>query len=77
MKRNLKILLIAVLLTAAPVLMMAQTPPHPNGGNTPAGPGNHKVGEGAPIGEGNIILFTLALAFAGRKMYGMRTATEE
>jgi hypothetical protein len=76
MKRNLKIFLIAALLTVAPVLMMAQNPPHPNGGNAP-GSGNHAVGQGAPIGTGNIILFTLALAYAGRKMYGMRKTAEE
>jgi hypothetical protein len=78
MKRNLKILFIAVLLTAAPVLMIAQAPPHPNGGSGP-GSGNQTVGSnnGAPVGNGTFILFALALAYAGRKVYGMRTAAEE
>jgi hypothetical protein len=76
MKRNFKLLLIAVLLITAPVVLMAQTPPHPNGGNTPTGGTNQKVGEGAPIGNGTLILFTLALAYAGRKYYGFRTAEE-
>jgi hypothetical protein len=54
-------------------LMFAQ--PHPNGGNAP-GAGNEKVGAGAPIGDGVFILLTLALGYAGRRVYKMRTAEE-
>ena len=74
MKRNLKVLTIAVFLVIAPLMMFAQ--PHPNGGNAP-GAGNEKVGaEGAPIGDGVFILLTLALGYAGRRVYKMRTAEE-
>jgi hypothetical protein len=77
MKRNFKILVIAALLITAPFVMMAQAPPHPNGGANP-GSGNTKVGDQptAPIGNGTFILVTLALAYAGRKYYGLRTAEE-
>jgi len=73
MKRNLKVLTIAVFLVIAPLLMFAQ--PHPNGGAAPTGT-NQKVGEGAPIGDGVFILLTLALGYAGRRIYKLRTAEE-
>lgn len=78
MKRNLKILLIAALLTTAPVLLMAQTPPHPNGGSGPTGT-NQTVGStaGAPVGNGMFILLTLAMAYAGRKIYELKTTEEK
>ena len=65
MKRNLKTLLIAALLVTAPMLMLAQTPPHPNGGNAPGG-GNTPVGgaPSAPIGGGTEILVALGIAYA-------------
>ena len=75
MKRNLKVLTIAVFLVIAPLMMFAQ--PHPNGGAAPNPGTNQKVGEeGAPIGDGVFILFTLALGYAGRRVYKMRTAEE-
>jgi hypothetical protein len=67
MKRNLKTLLIAALLVTAPMLMLAQTPPHPNGGNAPSsGNGNTPVGQApsAPIGGGTEILVALGIAYA-------------
>lgn len=76
MKRNFKIFLIAALLTTAPFIMVAQTPPHPNNGTGPNG-NNHAVGSGAPIENGSFILLTLAIAYAGRKLYEMRTKKEE
>ncbi len=78
MKRNFKITIIAALLLLAPLFMLAQ-PPHPNGGNAP-GPGNTKVGDspaGAPVGSGTILLLTLAAAYGGRKIYGLRSEAAE
>jgi hypothetical protein len=72
MKRNIKILVIAVLLLTAPLLIFAQ--PHPNNGNGAPGAGNTPVGgsSSAPIGNGTFLLLTLAMAYAGRKVYVVR-----
>ena len=73
MKRKLKIMVIATFLATAPLLMFAQ--PHPNGGfspNAPGGPTNNPVGPSAPIGNGTFLLLTLAMAYAGRKVYEVR-----
>ena len=59
-----------------PLVLSAQTPPHPNGGVNPSGD-NNRVGAGAPIENGTFILFTLALAYIGRKVYVMRKTVEE
>jgi hypothetical protein len=74
MKRNLKILIIAAFLVTVPLLMFAQ-PPHPNGGNNPNPGTNTPVGNApaAPVGNGTFILLTLALAYAGRKAYVLRS----
>ncbi len=78
MKRNFRITLLATLLITAPLLMLAQNPPHPNNGSTPTA-SNTKVGDqpSAPVGNGAFILLTLAVAYAGRKAYKMRTDREE
>jgi hypothetical protein len=70
MKRNFKIILIAVLLVTAPLLMFAQNPPHPNGGVN--GPGGGPVGGGAPIGNGVILLVAMGAAYGARKLYQMQ-----
>ena len=75
MKTNFKIFIISVLLVTSPLFMLAQ-PPHPNnGGSAPTG-SNTPVGQegGAPVGNGTFILMALAAAYAGRKVYVMRTA---
>lgn len=51
--------------------LFAQTPPHPNGGNTP-GSGNTPVGGGAPIGSGLIILVSMAVGYGSRKVCNAR-----
>ena len=66
MEKNFKILVIAALLVTSPLVMLAQSPPHPNNGANP-GIGNGPVGGGAPIGSGTLILFSLAMAYAMRK----------
>ena len=83
MKRKLKIFILLAFFATAPLLMFAQTgsptdPPHPWQPTDPAHPGT-KVGDtpaGAPIGNGTFILLTLAAAYAGRKVYVMRTEEE-
>lgn len=69
MKRKFRILLIAAFLVTVPMILMAQQPPHPNGGNN--GPGGGPVGGGAPIGSGLAILITLGAAYGMRKSYQM------
>lgn len=79
MKRTFKILIIAAFLAIAPVLLMAQAPPHPDDDPT-KDPNATTVGgqpSGAPIGNGTFILLTLAVAYAGRKVYVMRGSTEQ
>jgi hypothetical protein len=73
MKRNFRIVLIASLLVTAPLLMMAQAPPHPNGGAAPSGAnGNGPVGGGAPVGSGVVILMAMGAAYGALKLYQMR-----
>ena len=78
MKYNFSKIIGATLLLISPLLINAQ-PPHPNGGNTPNTTTNTKVGDqpSAPIGNGTFILFAFALAYAGRKLYELRTIKEE
>jgi len=75
MKRLVKIIILVAFMLITPLLMMAQEPPHPNGGAAP-GDENVPVGGGAPIGSGTLILITLAAAYSGRKVYVMHTTAE-
>ena len=68
MKRKFKNILFTILLSAASLVVQAQQPPHPNGGNTP-GAGNGPVGGGATVGSGLSILMAMGLAFGLRKYY--------
>jgi hypothetical protein len=54
-----------------PLLSLAQSPPHPNGGNSPGG-GNTPVGGGAPIDGGLSIMFLLGAAYGSRKIYQIK-----
>ena len=70
MKRKFRIVLIAGFLIAAPLLMLAQSPPHPNGGNAPnVGGSNGPVGGGAPIGGGVVLLVTMAAGYGAKKLF--------
>lgn len=75
MKKILIIAAIALGLSFSSIVT-AQAPPHPGGGNPP-GSGNTPVGGAAPIENGTFILITLALAYAGRKVYVLRQTVEE
>ena len=80
MKHILKITFFAAFLILATTNLQAQAPPHPNSGGAPTG-SNTRVGDtpsnGAPIGNGTMILFVLAAAYAGRKVYQMRSMQAE
>jgi hypothetical protein len=71
MKRNFRILLIASFLVTAPMILLAQQPPHPNGGVN--GPGGGPVGGGAPIGSGVALMIALGAAYGARKLYQFRS----
>ena len=79
MKKKIKIILISIFLIAAPLLMFAQNPPHPNGGNNPGG-GNIPVGGspsplGAPTGNGIYLLLAMGAAYGALKLYQMSGTT--
>ena len=63
MKKAIKSLFVVGLFFVFPLFLLAQTPPHPNGGGAP-GSGNTPVGGGAPIGGGLGILFVMGAAYA-------------
>ena len=66
MKKNIKLLIVAVLISSLPLLSLGQNPPHPNGGGGPSG-GNTPVGGGAPIDGGLSIMLLLGVAYGSRK----------
>jgi hypothetical protein len=68
MKKVIKILVIAAFLMVTPLFIIAQNPPHPNGGSGP-GTGNTPVGGGAPVGEGLIIMMAIGIAYGSKKIY--------
>jgi len=67
MKKTMKTIIIAIFI-AAPLFILAQNPPHPNGGSGP-GPSNTPVGGGAPIDGGLSILMVLGAAYGSKKIY--------
>ena len=68
MKKAIKMLVIAAFLMATPLFIIAQNPPHPNGGSGP-GTGNTPVGGGAPIDGGLSIMLVLGAAYGSKKIY--------
>jgi hypothetical protein len=56
---------------------IAQPHPGEQSGNGTIEGGRIGAPAGAPIGNGTFILFTLALAYAGRKVYTGKLAEEE
>lgn len=71
MKKIIKHIIIVIFLATAPILMLAQTPPHPNGGGAP-GSGNTPVGGGAPIGGGLIIMLALGIGYSAKRIFDSR-----
>ncbi len=74
MKKIILILIVFALVYAGSLL--AQTPPHPNGGIGPTG-GNTPVGGAAPIGGGLLILLSLGLGYAMKRIYSLRKSGKE
>jgi hypothetical protein len=70
MKKIIK-LVVVLLFVAGPLVLFAQNPPHPNGGNDPTSGGNTPVG-GAPIDGGLSILMVLGSAYAFKKAYKLK-----
>jgi len=68
MKKAFKTIVFTLFLLTIPLLMLAQNPPHPNGGNAP-GSGNTPVGGGAPIGSGLITLLIAGALYGSRKTF--------
>jgi hypothetical protein len=71
MKKAIKSILISGVFLTLPMLSLAQTPPHPNGGGGLGG-GNTPVGGGGPIDGGLSILLLLGAAYGSRKIYQMK-----
>ncbi len=69
MKKILRVIVVTAFILAGPLFMMAQNPPHPNGGNAPNSGTNTPVGGGAPIGGGLIIMMALGAAYGSKKVY--------
>jgi len=70
MKKIIRTLIIAMMFSF-PLLILAQNPPHPNGGSAP-GSGNTPVGGGAPIDGGITVMLLLAAGYATRKTITMK-----
>lgn len=68
MKTKILKAVFVLLISLAPVLLLAQNPPHPNGGNGPTGT-NTPVGGGAPIDGGLTIMLLLGAAYGSKKLY--------
>lgn len=74
MKSLLKTTILGTFLLVATLRVQAQAPPHPNnGGTAPTSVTNTPVGAGATLADGSFVLLALALAYACRKVYVMRT----
>jgi hypothetical protein len=71
MKKIIKSVIVAGMIFSLPLLSLAQSPPHPNGGNSPGG-GNTPVGGGAPIDGGLSIMLLLGAAYGSRKIYQIK-----
>ena len=71
MKKALRTTLIVAFLMVSPLFLLAQNPPHPNGGSGP-GSGNTPVGGGAPIDGGISMLLLMGAAYGAKKVYNFR-----
>ncbi len=68
MKKALKVFIVTAFFITAPLFLLAQNPPHPNGGSGP-GTGNTPVGGGAPIDGGISIMLILGAAYGSKKAF--------
>ena len=72
MKKAIKIITIVAFLMTAPLFLLAQNPPHPNGGATPNSTTNTPVGGGAPIDGGLIMLIAMGSAYGAKKVWNYK-----
>jgi hypothetical protein len=72
MKKAIKNILIVAFLMTAPLFLLAQNPPHPNGGSAPTSGTNTPVGGGAPIDGGLIMLIAMGSAYGAKKVWKFR-----
>ncbi|MCF8369748.1 MAG: hypothetical protein K9G76_11970 [Bacteroidales bacterium] len=68
MKNKIFKTVLVLLIAISPVILLAQNPPHPNGGSGPTG-GNTPVGGGAPIDGGLSFLLVLGAAYGSKKLF--------
>lgn len=68
------VLILAIAFTSLDTVMAQPHPGEQSGNGTVEG---GRIGAGAPVGNGTFILLTLAMAYAGRKMYQGRIAEEK
>ncbi len=68
---------VVLVLCSLPLLLPAQSPPHPNGGSSPneGGTSNTPVG-GAPIGSGGGAMVIMGVAYAVWKLVRQNRLTE-
>lgn len=69
MKNLIRTFGLVIIICLFPLFLVAQTPPHPNGGEDPATGGNTPVGGAAPVGSGLVVLMALGMSYASRKVY--------
>lgn len=69
-------LLTAFLVFASAISVNAQPHPGQQSGGAGDAVAGGRIGAGAPVGNGTLILLTLAVAYAGRKVYVTRPEKE-
>ncbi|MFZ4549840.1 MAG: hypothetical protein ACOYN4_20495 [Bacteroidales bacterium] len=72
-----KLLVLIIMLTIGIATLNAQAPPPPPDTGNNGGNNGFVGGSAAPIGNGTFILLTLAVAFAGRKVYKVKAAESQ
>ena len=70
--KTIKHIIATTILVLAFGTLTAQTPPPPNGGQTPGEAGNTPVGGGAPIGSGIAILLALGAGYGAKKVHDFK-----
>ncbi|MCF8368499.1 MAG: hypothetical protein K9G76_05605 [Bacteroidales bacterium] len=74
--KTLKKIILSSLFILAISALSAQSPPHPNGGNSP-GSSNSPVGGGAPIGSGIVLMMVLSIGYKTTKVFVIRKKLQE
>nr|NQU92322.1 hypothetical protein [Bacteroidota bacterium] len=72
MKTLIKSIAALITITLITISLPAQTPPPPNGNQTPVEGGNTPVGGGAAIGSGIAILIALGAGYGAKKVFDFK-----